>query len=298
MIVHYAQGGLGNQLFNYAAARSLADRLETELLIDVESYREQWDAKAQRPFLLTSFPVRAKFRNLGLNRIPQPLLARLVRRLKEGVFSTHVERPQNEIAYFDSFVRLGRNTVLKGHFIDYRFFSWNQRRLSEDLRLTETVLHGDSRGENLLAEIQCAECAVAVHVRRGDLLDENNRWLLLDGVEQYYMNAMSAMQARYPAVSFFVFSDDPDWCETQLANGHHKIKVVEAGNDPVKDSLIDFYLMANCKHNVIANSAFSWWAAWLNPNPIKTIMAPYRYDNKQAIPIDQIIPLNWEKVIW
>jgi len=298
MIVHYAQGGLGNQLFNYAAARSLADRLETELLIDVESYRDQWDAKAPRPFLLTYFPVRAKFRNLGRNHIPRPLLTRLVRRLKEDVLSIHVERQKNEIAYFDSFTRLGRNTVLKGHFIDYRFFSWNQRRISEDLRLTESILRGDSRGEHLLAEIQCAECAVAVHVRRGDLLDENNRWLLLDGVEQYYMKAMEAIRSRYPAASFFFISDDPAWCAMHLAGSHYKIKVVEVGDDPIKDSLIDFYLMTNCKHNVIANSAFSWWAAWLNPNADKTIMAPYIYDNKKTIPIDQIIPSNWEKVIW
>ncbi|MDH5377405.1 MAG: alpha-1,2-fucosyltransferase [Gammaproteobacteria bacterium] len=298
MIVHYAQGGLGNQFFNYAATRSLADHLGTELLIDVENYRDQWDSNASRPFLLTHFPVRAKYRNLGRDGVSQPLFARIARRLREEVISKQLERPLYEIAYFDEFLRLGRNTVLKGHFVDYRFFSWNSHRISEDLRLTESVLGGDSRGEKLFAEIKRAECSVAVHVRRGDLLEEKYRWLLLDGVENYYRKAMEIIQSRYPAAVFYIFSDDPAWCTTCFANFDCTTKIVTEGNCSARDTLIDFFLMTNCKHQVIANSAFSWWAAWLNPNLEKTILAPYIYDNNKSIPIDQLIPSEWQKVDW
>ena len=298
MIIHYAQGGLGNQLFNYAAARSLADRVNTDLLIDTESYRDQWANDALRPFLLGNFPIRAKFRNLGQKYIKQPLVSRLIRRLNEDILSTIIERSPNEIAYFSKFDRLGKRTILKGHFIDYRFFYWNNKRLSEDLKLCDDILNNDWRGCNQLAAIHSAECAVAVHVRRGDLLNQNNKWLLLDGVGDYYKNAMMVMQARYSNASYFVFSDDPDWCTRQFSGEPFKITVVESGNNPVKDILVDFFLMTACKHNVIANSAFSWWAAWLNRNPDKTVMAPHIYDSKQTIPIEQIIPPEWVKVFW
>lgn len=258
MIVHYAQGGLGNQLFNYAAARSLADRVKTELLIDAESYRGQWGEDAQRPFLLNRFPVRAAFRNLGSYRDRLPLKARLYRRLTEDFFYAEIERPSNEIAFFAEFEKLGKNVVLKGHFIDYRFFSWNKERLIQDLTLSMSLVEGDSRGERLLAEIQSAECAIAVHVRRGDLLDKENRWLLLDGVEQYYRKAMDVMLSRYPGANFFLFSDDLSWCEREFRDDAPRLRIVDAGINQARDVLIDFCLMANCKHNIIANSAFSW----------------------------------------
>jgi len=256
MINHYAQGGLGNQLFNYAAARSLADRVGADLLIDVESYRDQWSPDARRPFLINRFPVRAKFRNMGHKREQKPLLARIYRRLSEDFFSAIVERPAYDIAYFSGFEKLGRYAVLKGHFIDYRFFDWNKERLFEDLNLTKDILDGDVRSVKLFASIQSAECPIAIHVRRGDLLDENNRWLLLDGMERYYKNAMNDMQARYPSANYFVFSDDPDWCLKQFTGGRFNITIVEPGGNPVKDILSDFFLMRTCKHNVIANNAF------------------------------------------
>lgn len=294
----FAQGGLGNQMFNYAAARSLADRAGVDLLIDLESYREQWDSDATRPFLLKNFPVRAAFRNVGELHLKQSIFSRLVRRWNEDWLSVCIERAPNEIAYFTRFGELGGKTVLKGHFIDCRFFLWNSLRLIDDLRLSGDILNDNSRGMRLITEINAAECSVSIHVRRGDLLDKNNRWLLLDRVMDYYKKSMMAMSARHPNASYWVFSDDAEWCRGKFSGQPYNVKVIERSSDPMRDILVDFFLMSNCKHNIIANSAFSWWAAFLNRNQNKTVMVPYIYDKKNNIPIDQIIPPKWEKIIW
>src|SRR4249919_3942183 len=98
MITHYAGGGLGNQLFNYAAARSLADRHDTSLIIDASSYREQWRRDAERPFLLQAFPIRARLRNAGPEPERRSLPARIWRRMREDAFATRVMRGGRELS--------------------------------------------------------------------------------------------------------------------------------------------------------------------------------------------------------
>lgn len=129
-------------------------------------------------------------------------------------------------------------------------------------------------------------CSVSVHVRRGDYLKPENQ-TLFGGIctEAYYREGMRLMRERFPGCSFYLFCNDKDWARETYA-GQENITLVDlpcSGEGLTeKDMDIDyaeFVLMSRCKHNILANSSFSWWASYLNPNPDKYVLAPDRWLN-------------------
>ena len=127
---------------------------------------------------------------------------------------------------------------------------------------------------HLLQEQMRREQAVAVHVRRGDyLLPENSRKYGNICTLQYYKNAMQYMKKKVPDAKFYFFSNDSEWVRKNLANGDSVIVDCNHG----KENYLDMYLMSQCSHNIIANSSFSWWGAWLNQNPDKIVISPQRW---------------------
>lgn len=116
-------------------------------------------------------------------------------------------------------------------------------------------------------EKEIADCpSVSVHIRRGDYLEESHGGLYT-GIctEQYYQEAFARMEKEVPGAKFFLFSNDPDWTREHF-KGENRILVEGSTEDT---GYLDLYLMSKCKHNIIANSSFSWWGAWLNDNPEK-----------------------------
>lgn len=298
MIALHASGGLGNQLFNYAAARTLADRTNATLVVDAAAYRNQWGVDATRPHVLHRFPARASFRNLGHNVIRRPLLGRIARRLRENTLATVIDRPATEIGYFSGFQRLGRRTVLKGHFISPRFFAGNEDRIRRDLSLDIGVIQADEVAVEVLAGMRSRGTPVAVHVRRGDLLTAELNWLLLPDIEAYYRNAFKRMTEMLADPVFWVFSDDPGWCRATFAAFPGEVRIVDTLDDGRANPIKEFYLMSQCHSFVIANSAFSWWGAWLGSNETKRVITPDRWDNRGFVAMADLIPAGWEKIAW
>lgn len=296
MITHFASGGLGNQLFNYAAARTLADRIGTELVIDVDSYRKQWTPDASRPFLLHHFPVRARFRNFGPLQDKLPIWQRGIRWLREDAFTKQVRR--DSIGYFSEFADLPSRTILRDHYISPRFFEGNVDRIRCDFRLSNSILNGDATAIALLASIERSLNPVFVHVRRGDFLYPENSSHYLPVIEQYYFTAMAMMAEHFVEPAFFCFSDDPAWCRDRFTGLPYDITFVGDIERPAANPLSDFYLMSQCKGSVIANSGFSWWAAWLCNYPSKKVVVPYIFDAANRVPMDDLIPAAWTRVKW
>jgi hypothetical protein len=228
----------------------------------------------------------------------KPLASRILRRLREDAFATLVARPANEIGYFSAFEDLGRRTILKGHFISPRFFAGNEHRIRQDLTLDMTVLADDSAAMDVLARIRGEGTAVAVHVRRGDLLRPESRWLLLPDIENYYRKAIERFRALVARPIFWIFSDDPDWCRQAFAGFPVDIRFVDMGADARTNALKEFVLMCQCDNFVIANSAFSWWGAWLGASETKRVIAPYKWDNHQFVSMNDLIPARWEMISW
>lgn len=288
-------GGWATNYLTYAAARTLADKNNTDLVFDATEYRDQWTANATRPLVLHKFPVRAEFRNFGPAHTKQTLMKRVTRRLREDLFSTHAFRTPTEVGFFDEFRTFGARTVLRGHFIDPRFFAGNEARIRTDLSLLDTDFRPRTRLSPRLDEIgNCV--SVSVHVRRGDLLEPAHRWQLLPLIEQYYERAFEQIAAQFTDTKFFVFSDDPEWCMQSFHALPYRFVYVSDGrsDDPVED----FYLMSRCTHHVIANSTFSWWAAWLSPAQKKQVFAPAKWETRGIIDMNSFVPTQWLRIAW
>ena len=298
MIALYASGGLGNQLFNYAAARTLADRRRTSLVVDGVAYGDQWGPDATRPHVLHRFPARARFRNLGRSAKRRSLASRVVRRMREDAFATVIERPAADIGYFPAFNELGRRTILKGHFISPRFFAGNEGRIRQDLTLDAGVVQSDETAVGVLAEIRSLGTPVAVHVRRGDLLNPEFSWLRLPDIEVYYRSAFDRMAQLVTDPVFWVFSDDPHWCRKAFLSVPGRVRFVDMLTDGRVNPLKEFFLMCQCHSFVIANSAFSWWGAWLGVSETKRVIAPHRWDNRGVVSVADLIPDGWERISW
>ena len=142
----------------------------------------------------------------------------------------------------------------------------------------------------MLAQIDKVN-AVSLHVRRGDyLLAKNMSVLGVCGLD-YYKKAIEYVAKNVKNPYFFLFSDDIPWVEENLKI-NYPYEIVDINNG--KNSFYDLWLMKNCKHNIIANSSFSWWGAWLNENPNKIVVAPKKWMN--TIKKVEVCPKDWIRI--
>ncbi|WP_245916974.1 alpha-1,2-fucosyltransferase [Mucilaginibacter yixingensis] len=174
---------------------------------------------------------------------------------------------------------------MEGYFQDERYFKNIRIELLKKFKFPE--LSGD--GRSFADRIKTTENAVSIHVRHGDYLHPITS--AFHGVlsVQYYQEAIKIVSDQIAQPQYFVFSDDPDWCKTNLAFVKNSILVSEKN----LQNWEEMYLMSLCKHNIIANSSFSWWGAWLNTNNDKIIVAPKNWFADQP---SSIIPPEWIQV--
>lgn len=148
----------------------------------------------------------------------------------------------------------------------------------------------DSENCNYLSLIKTA-CSVSIHVRRGDYLDDLNLGIFGDICsKEYFQKAVSKIYTIFDNPHFFVFSNDLQWCMENLKLS--SVTYVSGNIGP--SSWKDMYLMTNCSHNIISNSTFSWWGAWLNPNPDKVVICPTRFTRDDTGL--SIYPAEWIRV--
>jgi hypothetical protein len=261
-------GGLGNQLFDYAAARSLADRHGSDLVIDASVLAGSVD----RPFCLDAFAVRGTVR-VGAPATRPSLARRALRRLREDVFAPSVVRSRDEVTYFEGFAHLPARCRIRGHMLSPRFFASNEDRIREDVQIIDSNVLASPRVLHWRPRLD-RDDSIAVHVRRGDMLLPAHAHLRLDGLDRYMSDALERVTAAVPGGRFFVFSDDPEWCRSAplLAGLRHEIVSVEASTKAT--ILEDFELMRTCHHIIMPNSAFSWWAAFARREVGYTILPP------------------------
>jgi hypothetical protein len=146
----------------------------------------------------------------------------------------------------------------------------------------------------MLQKIAASNCPVSMHVRRGDMV-KNPEVAQVHGScnIDYYKRCMLQIEQRVDHPEYFVFSDDPLWCKENLQS-NFPIHFV-TGNDGSK-AFLDIQLMRHCRHHIIANSSFSWWGAWLNPNPTKIVLAPIKWFNAGEHNTSDLIPPTWERI--
>ncbi len=164
--------------------------------------------------------------------------------------------------------------LLLGCFQSEKYFAPVRDKVREAYRFRNLSLSPSQREY----ERRICSCAsVGVHIRRGDYLDPRYRGLYV-GIcgEDYYKRAMEAVRKQIPGAVFFFFSNDTPWVKAHY-DGPDCVTVEGSDEDT---GYVDLYLMSRCRHQIMANSSFSWWGAWLNQNPDKRVMAPARWLNR------------------
>ena len=250
--------GLGNQLFQYASAKNLARLNNTDLYLDLEWFNKR---TAPRKFELDYFCVKYKTMNKYIlklyNRIHAPL----------------IYREKTPFDYDVNFLNLrGQNILLSGYWAKFPYFDDIRDELIKEIQ-PKLI---NSKNQNMLKIIDSTN-SVSIHIRRGDYLTEP-LFKLLD--DSYYEPAITYMMKKGFNPTFYIFSDDIEYCKKYKYHENFHIVDLNYGND----SYMDLVLMSKCKHNIIANSTFSWWAAYLNNNLCKTIIYPKIHHNVENIP--------------
>lgn len=287
-------GGLGNQMFQYAAGRSLAYRLNCPLLLDIfflkdRTYRKDF---SYRDFSLDIFDLKADIlTDIELIRnglvlegyTPKHFISKLMR-LISG-FKIYVEEDSSFYNFEVNTIK--RRTYLIGYFQCEKYFENVTDIIRQDFSFPKTLSFVNER----LAKKILHEDSISIHIRRGDYV-KNKTVNALFGVcnLEYYYKAIEMITNVVKNPIFYVFSDDLQWAEANLKIDYDTVFV--KGNT-AETSFEDMRLMSLCKHNIIANSSFSWWAAWLNNNESKMVIAPKMwFANKQH----PQLPLSWIEI--
>lgn len=300
MITVSILGGLGNQMFQYAAAKALAQRSGVDVAIDVSAF----DGYRLRSFMLDRLRIPelesagggllapsaprdfAGFRWRGrANRV----LSRLGVKPLANAAGTYTE-PH---FHFDpAFLELKSPISLFGYFQSERYFG----EIAEDLRRYFQPREPlGSAAQGVAEAIACAQMPVSIHIRRGDYVASAETARVHGTLDlDYYRKALDLVEHRAGGkITLFVFSDDAAAAADLLQ--FYAGEIVEVRGDPARP-WEDMALMARCRHHVIANSSFSWWGAWLNPSPDKTVVAPRAWFAPAALRernVCDLCPSDW-----
>ncbi len=287
MIVTRLNGGLGNQMFQYAAGRRLALQNNTDLTLDISWFKGAgMQATAKRVYELGIFKVVGTISDEPvIYRPSKGILSSILMRSKElRVYS------QSDGGYFynPEILEAGDDVRLEGYWQSADYFEDIAKQIRDDFTFRNPP---NKKNKDMLHKIKDTN-AVSLHVRRGDYANDKSTQAF-HGLAplDYYRECMRRMQRDLEKPHFFIFSDEPDWCKKHLQN-HKNMTYVDI-ND-ADHGAEDMRLMAACKHHIIANSSFSWWGAWLNPSLDKIVYAPKRWfagtSEKDTL---QLIPKQW-----
>jgi hypothetical protein len=294
-IITQLKGGLGNQMFRYAAGKALAAEKGFELQIDISfliaNSTDHGDFIA-RPYELGIFPAITE-KVIDIDKQHQPLLWRKVKR-KLGIGSLSVPvYKETSFAFNNSFVEVEAPTVLDGDLQSEKYFKRHKELIRKSFRFQNLPSNDPN---NALIDFAKKETVISVHVRRGDYLNAYNS--AINGIcsKDYYETTIKMMRDRFPDATFFFFSNDMEWVKQELTHLTDRCRFIEGNTS--RNSWKDMYLMSVCKHNIIANSSFSWWGAWLNVNVNKTVIAPSRWFNScnPFYNTSDLLPENWIKI--
>jgi hypothetical protein len=285
-------GGLGNQMFQYAAARALADRNASDLLLDVGEFAHY----TLRRYELDAMRVRASVQAAVPAASPAP--PRPIARRAKAVWQRFVpQRLQPVTVYrepsfaFDAGLLRQRPPVqLEGYWQSEKYFRDAADAIRRDFTLADEP---DAANREILQRVQ-RTVAVSLHVRRGDYV-ANPTTAAYHGTcsPEYYRKAVDHIAQRCGPLTLFVFSDDQDWVRTNMPFAHPTVHV---GCNPPDRGAWDMHLMKHCRHHIVANSSFSWWGAWLNPSPDKIVVAPRRWFTDPAIDTSDLVPAGWVRI--
>lgn len=285
-------GGLGNQLFQYAFGQAISDKYGYEVKYDL-SYFDNIPAgdELRKPFIhrfLMDSQIATATETELLIRKDKKRLYKVLKQLGLYSYRTRYERPIDGI---NSIEDIEDNTYLIGYWQSEQYFDNITEKITSTFNFRK-LCHDDNI-INLAAQMEEAS-SVSIHIRGGDyLLDKNQA--IFGGIctSDYYNKAIEHIKEKVSNPVFYLFTNDIDWTKNNIKLPYDDITIIsEQLSNP--EDWVELYLMSRCHYNIIANSSYSWWAAWLNQNSDKIVLAPPKWN--QNMENDKIYCDSWIKI--
>lgn len=288
MIIVKLQGGLGNQMFQYALGRNLSLLHKAPFKIDY-SYLKKPN-QSGRVYQLEGFNIQvteATEREIrSYTGTVQKILDRYFRK------SSHQKHIKENFLGFNADVLRYKDGYFDGHWNmqSERYFHPNEAAIRQDFELKNPL---GAAAEAISKQISAASSPVSVHIRRGDYVTIS-KVAAVHGLLplSYYQKACDQILEKFSETNFFIFSDDINWAKENFPK---KYPVSFVSNPEIYDHE-EIELMSRCRHNIIANSTFSWWGAWLNSNPEKIVISPTPWFRSGEFNTQNIVPNSWRKM--
>lgn len=289
MVIVRFKGGMGNQMFQYAFGRQLAADLNTELVFDPTNllYRNNPPDFVYRNYDLDVFQPEAQF--MASPKLLAPLFNLRVEKLGQGIrwLVTRgypvVKEPHFHFAP-EVLNAPKEGVIYDGWWQSPKYFAGEETRIRNDFRFSREIIPASAE---LLQRIESSN-AICLNVRRTDFLKVDT----LNATDlNYFLRAADHLGKTVSEPRFFIFSDDVEWCRENLKLDFpmevvgHEHKGWKFGNY--------LQLMTKCKHFIIPNSSFAWWAAWLNTGPDKKVVAPKNWFTDPDIHTADLVPGTW-----
>ena len=274
-------GGLGNQMFQYAFYKSLEQCFEN-VKADISGFKNY---KLHNGFELEDiFDIKinhsTNFENLKLGG-GHFFIAKIWRRV---CMLMNCYCLCKEPFLFDPYIfEHKKSTYYWGHWQNERYFCNISDQIRKDFIFKTQLNEKNLRIKNIIDEKK----SISMHIRRGDYVNNSIHGDICNA--EYYHKAINYINSMVSDATYFIFSDDIAWCKNnfEITNCHY------IDWNKGKESYVDMQLMSLCNHNIIANSSFSWWGAWLNNNPQKIVVSPSKWFNGIEYDIKDIIPTKW-----
>jgi len=299
-------GGLGNQMFQYAIGKSISLQYGSDF--QIESKYGFINDFYERSFGLSHFNIKAH--QVDLKILPRKLVKSSKYAFIQKIIdffdnrfpflnylldSKHWNIVYEKNLYFNpSVFNSSKNQYLIGYWQSERYFKNIRAELLNEFSLKEPL---DSINYQFSEKIKNTN-SVGVHYRRlhgisKGLISKSNSTVLGIVSDEYYKKAIEYMKNHNKEMILFVFSDDINWVKRNVEFNEKVVYVDINGDDK---NYLDLFLMSLCKHQIIANSSFSWWAAWLNQNESKIVISPSKWYINEAMNKNDTIPSNWIKL--
>jgi hypothetical protein len=290
MIISNILGGLGNQMFQYAAGKSLSINKNEEFKVDIRNFKKYF-----RKFELnTVFNCEINFaskndlenilssqKNLFFQKLLKMKQFKFLRK-KNFIVEPHFH-------YWEDINKLNKNIYLHGYWQSEKYFINNEKDIRKNFQFKLPLIDKNLKISNDIKNSN----SVSLHIRRGDYLTNKKNSFIGICSTDYYKKAISIISSKITNPVFYFFSDEMEWVKKNFTNNLN-VKFVDH-NDKHK-SHFDLQLMSLCRHNIIANSSFSWWGAWLNTNANKIVIAPQKWLKSCSLITKDIIPNSWMQI--
>lgn len=282
MIIVRLFGGLGNQLFQYAAARSLALHHNTIVKIDPGSLKDLAGRELELQYFNIPLQIASpeEIRHYTSLSFFSKYFEKLIPTYKRSIYK------EPHFHFDPHFFEAGADIYLKGYWQSEKYFKNIEPVIRRELVIRDEFIQHLKEKAALLQ----AENSVLIHIRRGDYLKKEI--LEYHGImdEAYYNRAIDYVSSKTGPVKVYFFSDDIDWVKQHIRIDYPYEFVTQ---QITRSAIEDFYLMTRCRHSIIANSSFSWWAAWLNNHSSKVVVAPKQWLKISGLNTKDVIPDTW-----